>query len=81
MRRLLAALRRRPAITAIGALALTIALAGAAFLPLCDVLARNTMWWIRGDGRQVPVGVLTNLLGGAFFLFLLLRRKDAGAGL
>jgi len=51
------------------------ALAGAAFLPLCDLLARNAMWWLRGESRQLPVGVLTNLIGGVFFLVLLLRRR------
>lgn len=49
-------------------------LTGAAFLPLCDLVARNALWWLRAEPRQLPVGVLTNLLGGAFFLYLLLRR-------
>jgi iron complex transport system permease protein len=53
------------------------ALAGAVFLPLCDLLARNAMWWLQGEYGQVPVGVLTNLIGGAFFLYLLLsHRRD-----
>lgn len=52
------------------------ALAGAAFLPLCDLLARNAMWWLRGESRQIPVGVLTNLVGGVFFLYILLNRRD-----
>jgi iron complex transport system permease protein len=52
------------------------ALAGAVFLPLCDLLARNAMWWLRQESRQVPVGVLTNLVGGAFFLYILLARRD-----
>lgn len=54
------------------------ALAGASFLPLCDLLARNAMWWLRAgtESRQVPVGVLTNLLGGAFFLYILLFKRD-----
>ncbi len=50
-------------------------LAGAAFLPLCDVLARNAMWWLREESRQIPVGVLTNLVGGGFFIYLLLSRR------
>lgn len=54
------------------------ALTGAAFLPLCDLLARNTMWWIAGETRQIPVGVLTSLIGGGFFLYLLLARRDRG---
>ena len=57
------------------------ALLGAAFLCLCDVLARNAIWWLSlstdwlaDSSRKMPVGVLTNLLGGVFFLYLLLRR-------
>jgi iron complex transport system permease protein len=57
------------------------ALAGAAYLPLCDVLARNTMWWLEGQARQVPVGVLTNLVGGGFFLYVLLTRRADRPGL
>lgn len=57
------------------------ALGGAAFLPLCDVLARNAMWWIRQESREMPVGVLTNLIGGLFFLYLLLTRKEDRPGL
>jgi iron complex transport system permease protein len=57
------------------------ALGGAAFLPLCDTLARNAMWWIRGESREMPVGVLTNLIGGLFFLYLLLTRKEDRPGL
>ena len=59
-------------------LLLACALAGAAFLPLCDMIARNAMWWLREESRQVPVGVLTNLVGGGFFLYLLLRRRRDG---
>ena len=51
------------------------ALAGATFLPLCDTIARNAMYWYRAEARQVPVGVLTNLIGGAFFLYILLSRR------
>ena len=51
-------------------------MAGAAFLPLCDLLARNAMWWLRAESRQVPVGVLTNLVGGVFVLYVLLVRRD-----
>ena len=45
------------------------ALAGGGFLALCDG-ATNLM----GDGG-LPVGVVTHLLGGPFFLLLLLREK------
>lgn len=51
------------------------ALGGATFLPLCDLLARNVMWWLQGESRQIPVGVLTSLIGGSFFLYLLLNRR------
>ena len=44
------------------------ALAGAAFLVLCDTLARTVL-----GGRELPVGALTALAGGPFFLFLLRR--------
>jgi len=53
----------------------TCALAGAAFLPLCDLVARNALWWLRESSQQVPVGALTNLIGGAFFLYLLLHGR------
>jgi iron complex transport system permease protein len=47
-------------------------LGGGAFLALCDLAARTLM-----SPAELPVGVLTALLGGPFFLWLLvLRRKD-----
>jgi iron complex transport system permease protein len=46
------------------------ALAGAAFLVLCDTLARTVL-----GGRELPVGALTALAGGPFFLFLLRRTQ------
>ncbi len=49
-------------------------LGGAIFLPLCDAIARTGV--LVGSSRQLPVGVLTNLVGGAFFLYLLLRRSE-----
>jgi iron complex transport system permease protein len=46
-------------------------LGGGAFLVLCDLAARTVM-----APAELPVGVLTALLGGPFFLWLLvLRRK------
>jgi len=58
-------------------LILACALAGAVFLPLCDTIARNAIWWTNSnDFRQLPVGVLTNLIGGLFFLYLLLARRS-----
>jgi iron complex transport system permease protein len=46
------------------------ALFGAAFLVACDTLARTVMSPI-----ELPVGVITALLGGPFFLWLLVRRR------
>jgi len=42
------------------------ALGGGAFLALCDTVARTAL-----DGRELPVGAITALVGGPFFLFLL----------
>ncbi|MBN1490792.1 MAG: iron ABC transporter permease [Phycisphaerae bacterium] len=50
-------------------------LGGAVFLPICDAMARTGVL-LSGSSRQLPVGVLTNLIGGGFFLYLLLRRKE-----
>ncbi|MCZ7583739.1 MAG: iron ABC transporter permease [Deltaproteobacteria bacterium] len=46
------------------------ALAGAGFLILCDTAARTILGSV-----EIPVGVLTAMLGGPFFLFLLMRHK------
>ena len=45
------------------------ALFGAAFLVGCDVLARTLIAPV-----EIPVGVITALIGGPFFLWLLVRR-------
>jgi iron complex transport system permease protein len=47
------------------------ALAGGIFLPLCDALARSVIAPV-----ELPVGVITGLAGGIFFLFFLLRSDD-----
>lgn len=49
---------------------------GGAFLVLCDTLARTVF-----ETTELPVGILTALLGGPFFLWLLLARASKGAGL
>jgi iron complex transport system permease protein len=49
------------------------ALAGGWFLALCDALARTVIAPV-----EMPVGVITALLGGPFFLFLLRRRRQHG---
>ena len=45
------------------------ALFGAAFLVACDLVARTVLAPV-----EVPVGVVTAMLGGPFFLWLLVRR-------
>ncbi len=45
------------------------AIGGGAFLAACDALARTLM------PVEIPVGVITALLGGPFFLILLKRRR------
>ena len=46
---------------------------GGTFLALCDTLTRVLSGW--SSGAELPVGVLTALLGGPFFILLLLNRK------
>ena len=46
------------------------ALFGAAFLIFCDVLARMVMAPV-----ELPVGIVTALIGGPFFLWLLVRQR------
>jgi iron complex transport system permease protein len=47
---------------------------GGVFLVACDTAARTIMAPV-----ELPVGILTSLLGGPFFLWLLLaRRSDLG---
>ncbi|TDL81098.1 iron ABC transporter permease [Palleronia sediminis] len=45
------------------------ALFGAVFLLWCDILARTVM-----APEDMPIGILTGLIGGAFFVWLLRRR-------
>ena len=49
---------------------------GGAFLTLCDVLSRVLI-----APLEIPVGIITALLGGPFFLWLLLRRNNPGVDL
>jgi iron complex transport system permease protein len=42
---------------------------GAAFLVVCDVAARTLI-----APMVLPVGILTAMIGGPFFLWLLIRR-------
>jgi iron complex transport system permease protein len=50
------------------------ALGGATLLLLADLLARTV-----AAPAELPIGALTALLGGPFFLYLLLRRRGHGA--
>jgi len=48
-------------------------LAGGIFLTLCDTVARTLI-----APAEIPVGIITALLGGPFFLWLLVRRNGVG---
>jgi len=45
-------------------------LLGGPFLVLCDLVARNVL-----ADAELPVGIVTALLGGPFFLWLVIRRR------
>jgi len=62
-----------------GSLLPACALGGATFLVWCDVMARNLMHWANGSSAQIPVGVLTSLLGGVFFLYILMTHRQERA--
>ena len=49
------------------------AMTGAGFLVLSDTLARTVL-----DGRELPVGAVTALVGGPLFIFLLRRAQAQG---
>jgi iron complex transport system permease protein len=48
---------------------------GAAFLVVCDVLARTLIGAVSASPLELPVGIVTALIGGPFFLWLLLRKR------
>ncbi len=50
------------------------ALLGAALVLLADLVARTIVL-----PAELPIGILTAMLGGPFFLWLLLRQRDQGA--
>jgi iron complex transport system permease protein len=50
----------------------TSALVGAIVLILCDTVARTVM-----NPSEVPVGIITALLGCPFFIYLLIRKKNS----
>jgi iron complex transport system permease protein len=45
---------------------------GAGFLVLCDTLARTVM-----APEEIPIGVITAMLGGPFFIWLLRSRRSS----
>lgn len=47
------------------------AIGGGIFLLICDTLARTLI-----PGRELPVGVITSVIGGPFFLYLLKRARS-----
>lgn len=46
------------------------AMAGCIFLPLCDTLSRTLFSPI-----EIPVGVITSIVGGIFFIFLMMKQN------
>ena len=62
---------RRAGCTAHRALIPAAALAGGTFLVLCDIIARTVC-----IPYEIPVGVITSLTGGPFFLWLMLRKRE-----
>ncbi|MCL2104803.1 MAG: iron ABC transporter permease, partial [Kiritimatiellaeota bacterium] len=65
---------RRAGYTSHRALIPASALAGGAFLVLCDIVARTAH-----PPHEIPVGVITALTGGPFFLWLMTRQREGGA--
>jgi iron complex transport system permease protein len=55
------------------------ALAGGTFLAVCDALSRTLLpLFLTGEPVEIPVGVLTALCGGPFFLVILKFRGSRG---
>ncbi|WP_254271021.1 FecCD family ABC transporter permease [Haloarcula marina] len=54
--------------------------AGPALMVAADVGARLGMSVVVGSAAQVPVGIVTGLIGGPYFLFLM-RKQDAMGGI
>ena len=45
------------------------AVVGAIFLLICDTVSRTVIAPV-----EIPIGVITSIIGGLFFVFLLLRK-------
>jgi len=54
------------------------AMIGATFLLLCDLISRNAMYLLFDSYAEIPVGIVTALVGGLFFIYLLATRRRAG---
>lgn len=52
------------------------ALIGSILLLLSDNIARSIMSLVSDLGRELPVGVITSLIGAPFFIYLLSSRKE-----
>lgn len=46
---------------------------GGVFLIICDTIARSLL------NQEIPVGIITSVFGGPFFIYLLKRKKSGGA--
>jgi iron complex transport system permease protein len=57
------------------ALIVTSAFAGAVLMMFADLLARTLV-----TGAELPIGLLTSLVGGPFFFFLLWRQRRRAGG-
>jgi cobalamin transport system permease protein len=55
-------------------------LGGASFLILADLVARAAIPAAAGTPQEIPVGAVTAVLGGPFFLFLLRRARRVAHG-
>jgi iron complex transport system permease protein len=51
------------------------ALGGAVLMVFADLLARTVV-----PGAELPIGLLTSLVGGPFFFFLLWRQRRRAGG-
>ncbi|MFB6117339.1 FecCD family ABC transporter permease [Halosegnis sp.] len=54
------------------------AFAGPALLVVADVLARLSFEVAFGSPTQLPVGIVTGIVGGPYFLYLMRRRQQLG---
>ena len=51
---------------------------GPALMVAADVGARLGMGVITGAASQIPVGIVTGLIGGPYFLYLMRRQQNMG---